>query len=348
MHKPITMFSVQRFLLVLLFTGSLSSCIITKKFNSIQFEVLNPSEIAFPENIKTVALINRDIHCHDKSLVFYNYKGNWQNVDTIKNLKLANECLFYLSQVLRKGGRFEKVVNYNDTAFQSSQLPISPDRNSFVDRTRADLCIFIDSLRFSGIHVSGYPNLYQTKVNVSWSYTYRSDTVSHTFLRNDSIVYYDYYRIISYQGKKLYQISYLNLSCRDIGILLGNKLTQTWDPVQQQYYHSQNYEMLRAERFARKNEWRRAAEIWNQQAKSKNRKLAAKACYNMAVSCEMMGYPDLAIEWLNKTESGNGFFMKEYKEICNQYKKILVLRKGEIEKLDRQFGIQKKESPEIK
>jgi hypothetical protein len=122
----------------------------------------------------------------------------------------------------------------------------------------------------------------------------------------------------------------------DIGKLLGNKFIQTWTPVQQVYYHSSNNDMLQAEKFARKNEWIKAAEIWNQKTKSKNRKLASKACYNMAVSSEMMGYPDLAIEWLKKNDFGSGLFMQEYNDCCKQYIKVLTLRKNEIEQLNRQ------------
>lgn len=332
------MIFIRRLLLILLVFGNLTSCLSYRKFNSLQFEVLTPSEIILPENIKTVALINRDLHCTDTSLVLYNYMNNWYNVDTIKNLKLTNECIYYLAKLLKKDGKFEQIVNYSDTAIQTRQLLNNLNQNTILDSTSADLCIFFDSLRFSGIPVSGYPNLFRTKVNLKWSYTYRSDSAYHTFHRNDSIIYDDVYRLISYRGIKLYLVSYLNLSCKDIGNLMSTLIIPTWNPVQQVYYHSKNANMLKAEIFIRQSEWLKAAEILNIKTKSKNRKLAAKACYNMAVINEMEGHPDIAIEWLNKTDVGTGVFMKEYKTVCKQYIEVLTLRKQEIERLEKQIG----------
>jgi len=330
------MISLHRLLLALLLLGSLSSCIISRKFNSIQFEVLTPSEITLPENIKTVALINRDLHCKDTSLASYNYMNNWYKMDTIKNLKLTNECIYSLAKILQKDGKFEQIVNYYDTTLQTRQLLKNGNQNDTYDSIKTDLCIFFDSLRFSGIPLSGYPNLYRTKVSLNWSYTYRSDSAYHTFHRNDSIVYDDVTRMISFRGIKMYQIGYLNLSCKDIGNLMGTLIKPTWNSVQQIYYHSKNPDMLKAEKFIRQREWLKAAEILNEKTKSKNIKLAAKACYNMAVVNEMEGHPDIAIEWLNKTDSGKGSFMKEYKTVCKQYIKVLTLRKKEIETLDKQ------------
>jgi len=325
------MISLQRLLLIILFLGNLSSCIISSKFNSIQFEALTPSEIFLPENIKKVALINRDIHCRDTSLVSFNYK-----VDTIKKLKIPRKCFNSLVKVLQNEERFEQVINYTDTALQHRHILTNPNQNDIFDSAKADLCIFFDSLRFSGIPVSGYPNLYQTKVNLNWSYTYRSDSTYHTFHRNDSIVYDDVNRLISYHGIKLYLASQLYLSCKDLGNYVGTKLIPTWITVQQIYYHSKNPDMLNAEKFIRKNEWLKAAEILNEKTKSKNRKLAAKARYNMALTCEMQGYPETAIEWLNKSNTDKSSFTKNHEKVCQQYIEVLTLRKKEIERLDKQ------------
>ena len=331
------MISIQRLLLFLLVFGNLTSCIISKKFNSIQFEVLTPSEIILPENIKTVALINRDLHCTDTSLVQYNYMNVWSNVDTIKNLKLTNECINSIAKILQKDGKFEQIINYIDTAFKTKEFLINPNRNYIFDNTKADLCIIFDSLRFSGIPISGYPKLFRTKVNLKWTYTFWSDSAYHTYHRNDSIVYDDVTRMISNRGIKLYLASYLYLSCKDIGNLIGNLIIPTWNPVQQVYYHSKNSDMLKAEKCIKNSEWLKAAEILNKKTKSKNRKLAAKACYNMAVACEMEGYPDTAIEWLNKSNTGKSSFMKKHEIVCKKYIEVLTLRKNEIEQLEKQI-----------
>lgn len=332
------MILIRRLLLILLVWGNLTSCIISRKFNSIQFEVLTPSEIIVPENIKTVALINRDLNCKDTSLVLYNYMNNWYKMDTIKNLKLTNECIYHLAKLLIKDGKFEQIVNYSDTAIQTRQLLNNLNQNAFSDSTSADLCIFLDSLRFSGIPVPENPNLYHTKVNLNWSYTFQSDSTYHTFNRNDSIVYNDTFRLISNRGIKLYLTSYLYLSCKDIGNFIGAKLIPTWNPVQQIYYRSNNPDMRKAEKFIQNKEWLKAAEILNEKTKSKNKKLAAKARYNIALTCEMQGFPVTAIEWLNNPNTGKSKFMKKHETVCKQYLEVLSLRKQEIERLEKQIS----------
>lgn len=328
------MISFHRLLLTVLLMGSLTSCIISRKFNSIQFEVLTPSEITLPENIKTVALINKDLNCTDTSLVL-NYSVSENKVDTMKNLKLANYCISTLTSFLIEKEKFETVTNYSDTLYKTKSQLSQFNLQEVFNKTQTDLCVFIDSLYFDEILLDSLPNLYQTKINIKWSVAYRTDTALVKVNRNDSLIV-DFDCKLRFYEKKAYLISYLYLACKSIGNYLGPKIIPTWNAVQQVYYHSKNQDMLKAEKFIQQREWLKAAEILNEKTKSKNRKLAAKACYNMAVINEMEGHPDIAIEWLNKTDSGKGSFVKKYKTVCKQYIEVLTLRKKEIETLDKQ------------
>lgn len=94
--------------------------------------------------------------------------------------------------------------------------------------------------------------------------------------------------------------------------------------------------MLLAEKYALNNEWLKAAEIWNKQSKNKNPRMAAKACYNMALVCEMEGKLDNAIDWLVQSHSMLKVNNEEHKEICKRYITVLALRKKEIERLAHQ------------
>jgi len=328
------MISLHRLLLIVLVFWSQSSCIISRKFNSIQFEVLTPSEITLPENIKTVALINRDINCSDTSLVL-NYSLSENKVDTMKNLKLANYCISTLTYFLIEKEKFETVTNYSDTLYKTKSQLSQFNLKEIFNKTQTDLCVFIDSLYFDEILLESLPNLYQTKINIKWSVAYRTDTVFVKVNRKDSLIV-DFDCKLRFNEKKAYLLSYLYMACKSMGNHLGTKIIPTWNPVQQVYYHSKNPDMQKAEKFIRQREWLKAAEILNEKTKSKNIKLAAKACYNMAVVNEMEGHHDIAIEWLNKTDNGKGSFMKEYKTVCKQYIEVLTLRKKEIETLDKQ------------
>jgi hypothetical protein len=95
--------------------------------------------------------------------------------------------------------------------------------------------------------------------------------------------------------------------------------------------------MIKAEEFAIKNDWLKAAEIWKQKTKNKNSQIKAKACYNMALAAEMEGKPDLAIEWLAKSYSSLSHNNLLHRVYCQQYINVLALRKKEIERLDKQI-----------
>ena len=51
------------------------------------------------------------------------------------------------------------------------------------------------------------------------------------------------------------------------------------------------------------NEWEDAMEIWNHFADDPKKKVAGRACYNMAVGCEVLGKIDLAKTWAKKSYS---------------------------------------------
>ena len=93
--------------------------------------------------------------------------------------------------------------------------------------------------------------------------------------------------------------------------------------------------MLNAEKYAKKNDWLKAAEFWNKETNNKNQKIAAKACVNMALACEMEGKPGLGIQWLIKSYNALPKNSEVHKANCQQYINGLALRKKDIERLDK-------------
>ena len=72
-------------------------------------------------------------------------------------------------------------------------------------------------------------------------------------------------------------------------------------------YKKGNDQMKAAWRKAVTNDWTGAMEKWNALAKSVNNKVAGRACFNMALGCEVTGKIDLAKNWAQQsfTEHGN-------------------------------------------
>lgn len=94
--------------------------------------------------------------------------------------------------------------------------------------------------------------------------------------------------------------------------------------------------MRDAEKYCLTSEWLKAADIYNRETKNRNRNIAAKAKYNMALICEMEGNLDAAIDWLVLSYSTLKWENLEHKFICKQYIDLLAERKTEIKRLEKQ------------
>jgi len=201
--------------------------------------------------------------------------------------------------------------------------------------TKADALVFLDLFQFENGLSSYFDGTFRTRAVLSWTITFRGNTSSPTIYNQIDTLFFSksqfkYIQQKNQQSQKIYR----NAS-KFLGKSFGTKLIPSWVPVDRMYYHSKNPEMIHAEKFAKNHVWLKAGEIWNKQTKNKNQKIAAKACYNMALACEMEGKYDLAIYWL--TESNNILTKNnfQHRAYCQQYIRILTLRKDEIEMLEK-------------
>ena len=98
---------------------------------------------------------------------------------------------------------------------------------------------------------------------------------------------------------------------RNAGNYIGDASARRYLPVviwqSRDIYKRGNDLMKVAWRKAVTNDWNSAMEKWNALSKSKNSKVAGRACFNMALGCEVLGKIDLAKTWAQKafTDFGN-------------------------------------------
>jgi len=122
-----------------------------------------------------------------------------------------------------------------------------------------------------------------------------------------------------------------------LGQRFGTKIIPSWITEERYYYKSHHPEMRKAENYLKNYDWLSAGEIWNKQTKNKNEKIAAKACFNMALVCEMEGKYQLAMDWL---EHSNNILTKNFEQHrfnCNEYMKFIHLRMYEVKRLEKQI-----------
>jgi hypothetical protein len=116
---------------------------------------------------------------------------------------------------------------------------------------------------------------------------------------------------------------------------LSLQIAPHWEGVDRMYFSYINHDFAVAADLIMRNKWIEAIRIWREYENDRNPKLAAAACYNIALACEAQGKIDIAIGWLEKSIEKYPFFN------ANNYLDILKERQIEAIRLDLQFGIKK-------
>ena len=273
----------------------------------------------------------------------FNYLDLYEtNTDTTINYhNLADTCISSLVNYLESEKYFQSIFIASDSLNNLLKIPGNVEtKEELFEKTGSDVCILLDYLHFKTTFNQYFLDPFKAKAKLMWTVVFKTDSLAYTYSQADTL-FCDQEQIKSYKRNKDNILAYLvNNSSIYLGNSFGAKLIPTWIPAERMYYKSNNPEMHKAGKFAIDQDWLQAADIWNKQAKNKNRKIAAKACYNMALACEMEGKPDVAIAWLVKSYSSLKKNNEDHKNNCQRYVNVLALRKLEIERLKEQVSAQ--------
>lgn len=111
-------------------------------------------------------------------------------------------------------------------------------------------------------------------------------------------------------------------------------LVPHWIEVTRMYYKSGQVDLQKTEQLIKENRWLEAAEIWKKNTTNKNKSVAAKSMYNMALACEINGDFDAAIDWAVKSFHVFGSKNEIHAQNCQDYIRILGQRKVDIKKIE--------------
>jgi len=327
-----------KLIVVLIVLSGLTSCY---SVSTYYVSVLQPAEITLPPDIRNVSICPGTKARHPD-------KGK---LDSLDNIRLKQDINYYdhcgeslngLAEILGYSPRFDKVV-------VKDSVP-APDSES-------------DSLSWSDI--IGICREDSTDALVALEYFYLTDVFDiNSFLDFECTIVYS---IINYSAWKIYDPRNFNIAddytLRDTlywerydfycdnalrkfpeptaiidesfywtGNKYGLRIAPLWDDnIERKYYSSGNKRMRDAAVHVKRNQWSEAIELWRSLADHPNKILASKACYNMALACEIEDKPDLALEWAKKSYSLYGH------PASAAYIKILASRVKDKEKLDSQM-----------
>lgn len=151
------------------------------------------------------------------------------------------------------------------------------------------------STLFSGVNMIAGGYIAPKQINYSVTYSWRLyDTLSMSVI--------DQYSDQLQQSVTVSPVSTVPTSAvRNTGNYIGDNSARKYLPIvvrqDRVIFKRGNDQMKVAWRKATTNDWTGAMEKWNALSKSVNSKVAGRACYNMALGCEVTGKIDLAKSW---------------------------------------------------
>lgn len=320
-----------KYLLGILFSGVIfHSCLLIDSARSIQVEIMKPAVFTIPDSVHSVGIINRIGTGYDSVRFEFIHSGHIISDSITKYSNLTGNCIESLAQYLKEKNYFTRVINFNDSlnSLIKPGLPLNSQSDLFRS-SNSDMLIVLNDCKFDLTSADLESDVFVTLASLNWILSYKGDTLSYLYNQIDTLIY-DADPAFNYLRNRS---NALESSSNFLGQSFGTKVIPDWLKVERLYYRSNNPEMLKAEKLAMNSDWLKAAEIWNKMTKNKNKNIAAKASFNMALACEMEGKVDAAIDWLVMSYTILSGVNEEHQKNCKRYIDILALRKKEITKL---------------
>jgi hypothetical protein len=304
--------------------GMLFSC---SSMNSLTVPVTQPAPVFLPSTVRSVGIINRSQPSEQNKKL-----DQIDKILSVEGLSLDKEAalraMVGLKDELSVSGMFDEVRILDDTTVNSIGMGVFPSALSWQQITK--LCVnnqvdVIFALSFYdtdtrvdydvvpveikgplGVNIPAVEHRANsnTQVRTGWRIY---DPVSQYVVDEFVIT-----KFVDMQGvginpvnavkaiivgrkENIYQVS------SQIGRNYAHRLFPSYTRVRREYYvkGSDNFEV--AKRRAQTGDWDGAAELWNREINNKKAKIAGRAHYNMAISNEINGNFNEAVDWATKS-----------------------------------------------
>lgn len=345
-------------LLLLIVCFCFTSCITTRNMRTLQVEILKPALFTLPDEIDTVAVFKRDLY-HSDTVTFKYFDVDNTKIITDNSVhypNLSNKCVDALAKYLDNEGYFRKVINYRDSMnYLFAKGDSLVNYHELLKKLKVDACIFLDYFQLDDRLTNNTSNYFMDEIinsfpefknsskvegieaNLFWTVSIKGDTAKYVCKQPDDLYYGDSVNPELFSRDNFSHKKLLENTAEYLGKAFAAKMNPSWLKVERTYYRSNNTNMQKAEKYFMSDNWLKAAEIYNKETNNKNRNIAAKARYNMALICEMEGKPDAAIDWLVRSYSSYAQKNEAHEFNCKQYIDLLAKRKKEIERLGKQI-----------
>ena len=321
MLNAMTLMRIINHLVSLLLILSLASC----AKNNLTIGVAEPAPVTIPPHIEKVGIVNRTVP--DKK------NDRMDKIDKVlslegKNLDSAGawQAVDGLFVNLGKNSRFTEVVVIDEAEVDNPGMGIFPTpltwevvdricRENNVDAlftlafydTDANVAynsVPVDIRGPLGVKIPALEHhaTITTLIKTGWRiYDPGSRTILDEYVINDT-------QISTGKGINPARAAEALIGRKDavlqVSSLIGSsysaRVLPYWIRVNREYFVKGTNNFKIAKRRAQTGDWNGAADLWALEVENKKRKVAGRACYNMAIINEINGDKETAIEWAKK------------------------------------------------
>ena len=329
---------------------SMSSCISYEKYS---IEVYKPAELSIPSEMKKVAILARNLKYENDTLQNYQQKSRRLVSDKIKfntDSLAIKTCIDSLAARLLSQNRFDSIVVVPVGTMPERRVKevsfAHPDwYKTNAEVAGADGLIILDM--FSCFYSYNTSSDYTPEANVItsniWSvFDAKRAKMIDRYSQIDTL-YWDGMDADGKFNKNWIpeKKAAIPLAGGIVGKNYSKRIIPGWSLVNREIMSCKKADLKLAADLAGKNNWDDAVLIWQKYEESKNKRNKIVALYNLALSNEMNGNLEKALEQTTKAaKASSGFFMSMENEMVRRYAAVLYKRQKELAKLQVQHEIQ--------
>jgi len=291
--------------------------------------VLQPANVTIPPHIKKIGIINRSLASKDDKWLNI-IEGILSGESIGADREGAEQALNAVKTELEKSGRFTvtlpavslqgNTANFDapldytmvHAICQRHNLDGLVSMENFDSNSKLNMTVVEDLVKLPN---GTTPKVLNNVANVNLQVTTRwrlyddstKNIVDNFTANNNKQFSAKGATIQAAQGALPYKRNALNESGFANGIIYGQRISPYWITIDRTFYKKGNDNLKLAADLAQRKKWDKAIEIWKKEMSlNVDKKIAGKACYNMAVACERDGNLKLAVEYAERAAAEFG------------------------------------------
>ncbi len=303
--------TLKKILLIALGLLLLSSCI---PYRSIDIQYFDKPKQSLPITSGKVLILS---NLYNRELPNKKAMMEWA-LDSVASSEAVNS----LGELLLASPIYEELMPVNSFYYRSDTskviLPLSWEQIAEISTKNedAEVIVSLDYMRINPYSdnipkwengIKSYYGYLDIAVYCYWRvYDLRSKKISNSFLHRDTLSWEATDWVEVRTGNQL--PGFFTASAyagADAAEKYAKLIAPTWNNDTRILFNGNSRYFSQATTFAEKGNWIDAAALWQKHTGDKNRSIAAKAAFNMALANEMLGNFEVALEWLNEAQKLN-------------------------------------------